>query len=59
MKVLGRWLVNNDPDQAGALGLAACCLWVLAVVWPHQQEPCAFAVGLKMFSQLIFPSASG
>lgn len=26
MKVLGRWLVNNDPDQAGALGLAAGCL---------------------------------
>lgn len=39
MKVLGKWLVNNDPDQAGALGLVACCLWFLAVVWLISKSP--------------------
>lgn len=43
MKVPGKWLVNNDPDQAGVWGLVACCLWFLASVWPHQQEPWALA----------------
>lgn len=59
MKVPGKWLVNNDPDQAGVRGLvvwlpAACGFLLLS---GHiSKSP---GLWLKMVSQLTFPSASG